>query len=696
VDNKTLLRVADNVRILSAAMVEKAGSGHPGGAMGAAEFISVLFGEVLEYDPADPHWIARDRYFQDPGHMSPMLYAALALTGKLSMDDLQGFRQLGTHTSGHPELDVMRGIENTSGPLGMGHAIGVGATIAEEFLVNRFGSHLAHKTYCLISDGGVQEEIAYGVGRLAGHLKLSNLIMYYDANDIQLSCATEDVLDIQVIADMYRAWRWKVLEVDGHNVDQIRGALQTAKAETECPVLIIGRSKIGRGAVTAEGDSFEGQLSTHGQPLSKAGADIAKTIANLGGDPENPWQVFPEVADAFAQREKELTASATTRREEFAAWQKAEPQKAEVLNSWLAGKAPVMDFAAIAAGQKPQDPTRNHSGVVLKELAGVGNVICSSADLANSDQTQKFLNETGIFKPGDFSGAFMQLGVSELTMAAACNGIALHGGVIPVCGTFFVFSDYMKPAIRMAALMELPVNYVWTHDSFRVGEDGPTHQPVEHELQIRLVESMTNLKGKPGMLVLRPADGWETTRAWKMALENRESPTGLILTRQVVDQLPAAEGTDLWQRSEGCEKGAYIVSDNTPEGANTDLYMVGNGSDVKLCDDVAEKLRAEGKNVRVVSMISTNLFLRQTDEYQRSILPVAGPIFCVSSGLSAVFAEIQGPLGQSFGLNRFGTSAPFQVLEDFFGYTPEKLYQVVETYLGEYPKKLQALRDLVH
>ena len=485
---------ADNIRILAAAMVEKAKSGHPGGAMGGADFINVLYSEFLEYDPENPLWEGRDRFFLDPGHMSPMLYAVLACAGKFSIDDLKQFRQWGSCTPGHPELDVKRGIENTSGPLGQGHTFAVGAAIAAKFLKARFGNQMGQTIYAYISDGGIQEEISQGAGRIAGHLGLDNLIMFYDSNDIQLSTET-DAVTSEDVEKKYQAWGWKVINIDGNDAAQIRKALTEAKAETSRPTLIIGKTVMGKGARTADGSSFEACCATHGMPLGQSGASFENTIRNLGGNVDDPFVFFEETKAIYANRREELLQLAAAKRTQSETWAKANPELAQKMESFFSGKVPAVNWDAIT--QKPGQATRAASATVLGELAlQVENMIVSSADLSNSDKTDGFLKKTKAFTKGDFSGAFLQAGVSELTMACLCIGMSLHGGVISACATFFVFSDYMKPAIRMAALMELPVKFIWSHDAFRVGEDGPTHEPVEQEAQIRLMEKLKNHRGK--------------------------------------------------------------------------------------------------------------------------------------------------------------------------------------------------------
>ena len=612
-DIKLMNKAADNIRILAASMVEKAKSGHPGGAMGGADFVNVLFSEFLVYDPKNPAWEGRDRYFQDPGHMSPMLYSVLALAGKFTIDELKEFRQWGSVTPGHPEVNVMRGIENTSGPLGQGHTYAVGAAIAAKFLKARLGDVMNQTIYTYISDGGIQEEISQGAGRIAGTLGLDNLIMFYDANNIQLSTTVGEVTT-ENVAMKYEAWGWKVITINGNDVTEIRRALTEAKAETSRPTLIIGNTIMGKGAVGADKSSYENKVSTHGQPLSAAGVSIADTIRNLGGNPDDPFQIFPEVAELYAKRAKELEAIVAERYAAKAEWAKANPELAAKMDLWFSGKAPVIDWKAIE--QKPNQATRAASATVLGVLATqVENMIVSSADLSNSDKTDGFLKKTHAFVKGDFSGAFLQAGVAELTMACVCIGMSLHGGVIVACGTFFVFSDYMKPAIRMAALMEQPVKFVWSHDAFRVGEDGPTHEPVEQEVQIRLMEKLKNHKGHNSMLVLRPADVTETTIAWKMAMENTATPTALIFSRQSITDLPAKGNR--YDEALQAEKGAYIVESDE----NPDVIMVASGSEVSTLEEGAALLRADGIKVRIVSVPSEGLFRSQSKEYQESVIP---------------------------------------------------------------------------
>ncbi len=672
-DNSKMQRAADNIRVLAASMVEKAKSGHPGGAMGGADFVNVLYAEYLRYDPDDMNYPFRDRFFLDPGHMSPMLYSVLALAGNYTMDDLASFRQWGSITPGHPEVDVMHGVENTSGPLGQGHAMGIGAAIAERFLAARFGEWLEHKTYIYISDGAVQEEISQGVGRIAGNLGLHNVVMYYDSNNIQLSTKVDEV-DTEDVAMKYRAWGWNVIEICGQNIDEIRAALDAAIAEKERPTIIIGKTVMGKGAVAADGSSFENKVSTHGQPLSAAGADYAATVRGLGGDPEDPFRIFRESVEVYDARREALRVLIRERKDAERKWRSANRDLARKLDRFLSNELPDIDYKSIE--MKADSATRAASAAVLSVFADkVENMIVASADLSNSDKTDGYLKKTKAFTKGDFSGKFFQAGVSELTMACIMNGMALHGGVIPACGTFFVFSDYMKPAVRLSALMRLHVIYVWTHDSFRVGEDGPTHQPVEHEAQIRLMEHLRNHRGERSMVVLRPADGEETIAAWKIALEEKR-PVALVLSRQNIKNLPAL-GKSRREEAMQLSKGAYIIADT----AKPNVVMIASGSEVATLVEGAELLAKEGINVRIVSAPSEGLFRDQPKSYQDSVLPEGIRRYGLTSGLPVTLLSLVGDLNAVHGLDHFGYSAPYKVLDAEFGYNGETVCREVKALL---------------
>lgn len=670
-NNKDLMNhAADNIRLLAVSMVEKAKSGHPGGAMGGADFINVLFSEFLVFDPDQPTWEGRDRFYLDPGHMSPMLYSALALQGKYTIDDLKTFRQWGTICPGHPERDIIHGIENTSGPLGQGHTYAVGAAIAEKFLEARLGSTMMqHKIYAYISDGGVQEEISQGAGRIAGLFKLNNLIMFYDANEIQLSTEC-DVVMRENTRMKYESWGWNVLEINGNDPDEIRAALILANKEEQRPTLIIGHTVMAKGARKEDGSSYERSVKTHGAPLG--GGAYENTVKNLGGDLNDPFVVFDDVKELYEKRNAELREVVKERHAAETEWRKANPEKAEQMDAWFSGNAPKVDWSELV--QKRDVATRVASANCLGVLAEqVPNMVCSSADLCNSDKTDGFLKKTHELTPNDFTGAFFQAGVSELTMACVCIGMYLHGGVIPACGTFFVFSDYMKPAIRMAALMRVPIKFVWSHDAFRVGEDGPTHEPVEQEAQIRLMEKLKNHKGQDSVRVFRPADADETTVCWQMANENMDTPTAMICSRQNVNSLP--EGTDYSQ----VRKGAYIVKDDP----NYDVILLASGSEVSTLIAGAELLNADGIKTRIVSVPSEGLFRTQSKEYQESVLPKGAKIFGMTAGLPVTLQSLVGVEGMVYGLESFGFSAPYKVLDEKLGFNAENVFKQVKDYLSK-------------
>ncbi len=666
-----LNRAADNIRILAVSMVEKAKSGHPGGAMGGADFINVLFSEFLVYDPKNPRWEARDRFFLDPGHMSPMLYSVLACAGRYSLDDLKQFRQWGSITPGHPEVDVMHGVENTSGPLGQGHTYAVGAAIAAKFLRAKFGDIMSQTIYAYISDGGIQEEISQGAGRIAGHLGLDNLIMFYDSNDIQLSTTCAEVSS-EDVAKKYEAWGWRVMEIDGNDAEQIRGALREAKDERERPTLIIGKTVMGKGARRADNTSYESCCATHGAPLG--GDAYINTVKNLGGNPSRPFVLFEETKEIYKRRAAELVSIVAERRAAEEKWADENPVLADKFRTFFSGMAPVIDWSKLE--QKPNQATRTASAACLGLMAQqVENMIVSSADLSNSDKTDGFLKHTHAMRKGDFSGAFLQAGVSELTMACLCIGMALHGGVIAACATFFVFSDYMKPAVRMAALMELPVKFIWSHDAFRVGEDGPTHEPVEQEAQIRLMEKLKNHSGRNSMLVLRPADVYETTEAYRLMMNNVQTPTGMILSRQNINDLPGYRKAD----AQKAEYGAYIVcSDENPE-----VILLASGSEVSTLVETAKILRESGRRVSVVSVPSEGLFRQQSEKYQQQVLPSNVKKFGLTAGLPVNLMGLVGNGGRVFGLESFGYSAPYTVLDEKLGFTPEKVAEEVRKYMAE-------------
>jgi transketolase len=608
--------------------------------------------------------------------MSAMLYSILTLTGHFGVEDLKKFRQWGSSTPGHPELDITKGIENTSGPLGQGHTMAVGAAIAERFLAARFGELFSHKIFTYISDGGVQEEISQGAGRLAGFLGLGNLIMFYDSNDIQLSTETSSVTS-EDTGMKYTAWGWNVIKIDGNDQNQIRMALNSALSQNSKPTIIIGKTIMGKGLLDNEGNSFERKTSTHGMPVSEAGGSFEKSIVHLGGDISNPFKIFEEVTEYYGK-------VLETKRNLASEWKKARLEWADKnseldkkLHSFYSKEIPEIDYKSIV--QKEGSATRAASSTVLGILAKkVENMIVASADLSNSDKTDGFLKNTHAFTKGDFTGAFLQTGVSELTMAALMNGMALHGGIIPACGTFFVFSDYMKPAVRLACLMQLPVKYIWTHDAFRVGEDGPTHQPVEQEAQLRLMEHLKNHHGENSMVVLRPADSAETIISWKIALENVKTPTALILSRQNIKDLPSLTG-NRYDDALQTKKGAYIVQDCT---GRPDIILIASGSEVATLVEGALLLKKDNLNVRIISAPSEGLFRNQSESYRKSVITENVPVFGLTAGLSVTLQGLAGPNGVVWGMNSFGYSAPYKVLDEKLGFTADNVYQRVKEYLA--------------
>ena len=667
---------ADNIRALAISMVEKANSGHPGGAMGGADFLHILYTEYLNFDPTQMDWPFRDRFFMDAGHLSALMYSQYYLLGNYKKEDLQSFRQWGSVTPGHPEVDVLRGIENTSGPLGQGHAMGVGAAIAAKFLDARFKGVFTHKIYGFITDGGVQEEISQGAGRIAGHLGLNNFIMFYDSNDVQLSSMTDEVTS-EDTAMKYEAWGWKVITIDGHDHEQIRKALNEANHEAEKPTLIIGKTIMGKGCVTANGDMYEGECELHGKPIGDTKADYVKTLINLGANPENPFGIYEEVETHYSKVLAKKAEDAAYKKHQIVTWKKENPELNQKMELFLSGKLPELDLSNVV--QKSNAATRDASSAVLAYLAEhVENMIVSSADLSNSDKTDGFLKKSSVLQKNNFEGAFLQAGVAELTMTSIANGIALHGGVVAVVATFFVFSDYMKPAIRLAAIQELPVKYVLTHDSFRVGEDGPTHQPIEQEAQMRLLEKIKNHSGHQSLLALRPADAIETSVAWDMALKNTNTPTALILSRQNIKDIPAENSR--YQEATEAKKGGYLVKSTR----NPDITLIANGSEVSSLLDAAIVLEKEKNlNINVASIISEGLFKQQSAAYQESIIPKGKLVFGLTAGLPVNLEGLIGDSGKIIGLEHFGYSAPASVLDQKFGFTSENVCQEILKYIQE-------------
>jgi transketolase len=502
--------------------------------------------------------------------------------------------------------------------------------------------------------------------------------MFYDSNDIQLSTETKAVTK-EDTGMKYRAWGWSVIEINGNDQDQIRMALTSAVNQKEKPTIIIGKTTMGMGLLDNEGKSFERKTSTHGMPVSEAGGSFEKSLIHLNGNISDPFEIFPEVNDLYKKvLETKVKKSAEWKkaREEWASQNKEQDKK---LKSFYNLEFPEIDYKSIP--QKEGQATRAASATVLGVYAKyIENMIVSSADLSNSDKTDGFLKNTHAFVKGDFTGAFLQAGVSELTMATVINGMALHGGVMPACATFFVFSDYQKPAIRLACLMGLPVKFIWTHDAFRVGEDGPTHQPVEQEVQIRLLEHLKNHHGENSMLVLRPADSAETTVAWKMAMENKTTPTALILSRQNIKDLPSEKNTRFDDALESV-KGAYIIQDCH---GKPDIILLASGSEVSTLVEGALLLKKDSIKTKIVSVPSEGLFRKQSESYQETVLPKGVPVFGLTAGLPVTLQGLVGSKGRIWGMNSFGFSAPYKVLDEKLGFTAENVYKQVKEYLSEF------------
>ena len=649
------LLTINSLRLLAAEAVQKANSGHPGLPMGAAPMAYALWAKNLKHNPANPGWDDRDRFILSAGHGSMLIYSLLHLFGYgLTQDDLKSFRQLDSLTPGHPEYGHTRGIEVTTGPLGQGLANGVGMAMAEAYLAKKFNRPgypiVDHFTYVLAGDGCMMEGVASEAASLAGTLGLGKLIVLYDSNKITIEGAT-DIAFREDVAKRYEAYGWQTMTVeDGTSVEDIDAAIKAARKETGKPTLIVIKTLIGYGC-----PSKQGHASCHGEPLGEE--NVRATKENLGWSYEETFHVPPEVAEHMAdigktgaEAEKAWTAMKNAYKNEY-------PDLAEEWEAWKKG-----DFAADLSRREDfwsydskANATRSSSGEILNKLAGiVPNLIGGSADLAPSTKT--LMKGRGDFSPEDHSGSNLHFGVREHAMAAAANGMAAHGGLVPYVSTFFVFSDYMKPSMRLSAIMKLPVIYVLTHDSIGVGEDGPTHQPVEHLAALRSI---------PNFTVFRPCDAKETAAGWYAALTRKDSPTALILTRQ---NLPQMEMTGM-----DALKGAYVVLDT---GKPPEIILIATGSEVQLVYEAGKLLAGEGVAVRVVSMPSWELFEEQDAAYRESVLP-AGVVkrLAVEVGSSFGWHKYVGMQGEVISMDRFGESAPAGLLFKKYGFTVENVLE---------------------
>lgn len=656
--------VVKTIRLLSADAVEKANSGHPGLPMGAAAMAFVLWKDFLKGSATDPHWADRDRFVLSAGHGSALLYSLLHLFGyEVTMEDLKKFRQVGSLTPGHPEFDVTPGVETTTGPLGQGFGNAVGMAIAEMRLAEEFNTQdfnlVDHYTYVLAGDGDLMEGVSAEAASLAGHLKLGKLIVLYDDNGITIDGGTEIAFTEDVLK-RFEAYGWQVSRIeDGNDHKAIHDALHVAKLDTSKPSLIAVRTTIGYGSPNKAGKS-----AAHGAPL---GADeLAMTKAHMEADPEAFFQVSEEIYAYMGEIIDRREIDRFMWEEKVEAYILKYPEKAEAWKRWFDYELMQDNFDTEAFFKRfdKADATRSHGGEAMNALVELApNLMGGSADLNSSTKT--LLKGKGDFSRMQRGGANINFGVREHAMAAILNGMALHGGLRVFGSTFLVFADYMKPAMRLSALMGLPVVYVFTHDSIAVGEDGPTHQPIEHLLMLRSI---------PNMFVYRPADGIETAASWVEILKRVEGPSALILTRQKVGSLGV--------RDVQVDRGAYVV---LPEmGAQPEVILMATGSEVELAVAAAEKLRAAGKDPRVVSLPCVEQFLEQSPAYIEKVLPKAvEKRVSIEMGRTLGWERFVGLNGLSIGIDRFGESGPGEVVMAHFGFTSEKVSDRILAYLAK-------------
>ena len=654
--------LVDAIRVLSIDAVQKANSGHPGAPMGLAPLGYEVWTRHLRHNPLDPAWPDRDRFVLSLGHASMLIYSLLYLTGyDLNLEDLKAFRQWGSRTPGHPEHGHTPGVETTTGPLGQGVANSVGMAMAERWLAHRFNKPghdiVGHYTYAFCSDGDLMEGISHEAAELAGHQQLGKLIWVYDDNRISIEGGTELASSTDQ-ERRFQSYGWHVLRVaDGNDRDAMDRALRDARKNTAQPTLIILRTQIAFGS-----PNKAGKESSHGAPLGEG--EIRATKENLGYPSQEPFYVEPESL-RWCREECQIRGRKLQDDwdERFAAYQEAFPDEAAEFDAMMAGELPEdwdADVPDLVQLEKPQ-ATRVSSGVVLQALAGrIPNLIGGSADLAGSNMTD--IKGGGDLLADSPGGRIIHFGVREHAMASLLNGMALHGGVRPFAGTFLVFSDYMRPAIRMAALMGIPVTYVFTHDSIGLGEDGPTHQPVEHVMTLRAI---------PNLMDLRPGDPAETAVAWKVAMEEDRRPSFLSLTRQ---GLPCLERTTP-DGAEGLRRGAYIlqeVSAGSPE-----LILLATGSELHLAVEARKVFEAEGTSTRVVSLPSWRLFMDQSQAYQETVIPpkVTARV-SVEAGITLGWDRWLGTRGKAVGLDHFGASAPWTTLFEKFGITADRVVEV--------------------
>jgi len=653
------LRCANTIRLLAADAVEKANSGHPGLPMGAADMAVALWGGFLQFNPADTGWANRDRFVLSAGHGSMLLYSLLHLFGfNLPMEELKTFRQWGSKTPGHPEFGHTPGVEVTTGPLGQGVANGVGMALASRMAAERFNtpefSPISHRVFAIVGDGDLQEGIAYEAAALAGHLKLGNLIYLYDSNSITIEGKT-NLAWSEDVAKRFEAAGWHIQQVDGHDHQQVSAAIQNGIAETGKPSLIICTTQIAYGSPNKQGSS-----SSHGSPLGKD--ELEATRANLGWN-EPAFTVPADVAEQCAKRVAELKAGYDAWQQGFAAWRSANPDKAALWDATWQKQMPenlAEELLASVAGK--DGATRSLAGAVLQKAAALlPALVGGSADLAPSNNSD--IKGGGSVQPNNFAGRNLHFGIREHAMGAICNGLALYGCFIPYGATFLVFSDYCRSAVRLSALMQQQVVYIFTHDSYAVGEDGPTHQPIEHTASLRMI---------PGLQVIRPADADETALAWYAAMKYHNGPTALILTRQKLPLLPKPAGFDKSLPL----AGGYVLADV----ANPTVVLMASGSEVSLALDAAKLLADKGVAARVVSMPDVNTFMAQPAEYRAEVLPKGIKRVAIEAGRGESFGKLLGEEGLFIGWEQFGASAPAEVLAEQFGLTPAKVADKVAAF----------------
>ena len=653
--------IANTIRGLSVDGVAAANSGHPGMPLGMADVCAVLWSEHMNFNPKNPKWLNRDRFILSAGHGSMLIYSLLHLYGyDLSMDDLKAFRQWGSKTPGHPENFVTAGVETTTGPLGQGVANAVGFALAEVSLAaryNREGSEIIdHYTYVVAGDGCLQEGISHEACSFAGHNKLGKLIMLYDSNNITIDGPTH-ISFTEDTRKRFEAYGWQVLEIDGHDYDQINAAIAEAKKEKSKPSIIICKTIIGFGSPNRAGTS-----KAHGEPFPAEEIELMKE--KLGLPKDKSFFVPDEISDLRAKTQEKGESLENKWNELWENYKNKNQEAAKELENSIKGEISKEALDIPQFSSEKAIATRSASGAVLNHIAKyIPQLMGGSADLTPSNNTLPAGEES--FSPENPKGRYIRYGVREHGMAAIMNGMALHGGVLPYSGTFFVFSDYMRPAMRMSALMEQQVVYVLTHDSIGLGEDGPTHQPEAHLWAYRMI---------PNMTVIRPMDANETAEAWKSALKNKKGPTCLVLTRQ---NLPVYDRAGLgWAKSEEAQKGGYVLC----EDKDFEAIIIATGSEVELVVEAKTKLNEQGVKVRIVSMPSTNIFDEQPQEYKDSVLPknILKRV-AVEAGVTLGWYKYVGLEGRVIGLDRFGASAPYKTLYKEFGITTDAIVEAVNS-----------------